>query len=34
LLGIPVALLKIHLRYNAKPAPFAEAGLEARRNAS
>ena len=34
LLGVPVDLLKIHLRYNAKPAPFAEAGLEARRNAS
>jgi hypothetical protein len=34
LLGIPVDLLKIHLRYNAKQAPFAEAGLEARRNAS
>ncbi len=31
LLGIPIDLLKIHLRYNAKTAPFAEAGLEARR---
>jgi dolichyl-phosphate beta-glucosyltransferase len=30
LLGVPFDLLKIHVRYNAEPAPLVEAGLETR----